>query len=151
MLILDYSPTLSLLHILLPPHSLRHRTTVAAPKFASEFAIDAGHELAMFIWDEGRGHKLTEATYFCLRAPVDSHSLGGVNENGTAAAASSSSSKRGPTKSDAKGEKMSQCAVYSLGDDDDDEIDGDIDDCVTVEDSKEATCVSSPLGHIART
>lgn len=118
----------------------------------------------MFIWDEGRGHKLTEATYFCLRATtVDSHvvlvhegldGMSGGEKDGTSsikAKRNISSSKSVPTKSDTKNEmRVSQCAVYSLGDDDDDgdvenakDVDGD--SGVTVEDdshSREATCVS---------
>lgn len=117
----------------------------------------------MFIWDEGRGHKLTEATYFCLRAAIDSHvdgeglSDGDENVNRTASSnknkkATNISSKSVPTNGDQQGEmrKMSQCAVYSLGDDDenddDDDDNEDIDDCANGGDiSKEATCVSIAL------
>lgn len=85
--------------------------------FASEFAIDAAHELAMFIWDEGRGHKLTEATYFCLAS-------GGNNVHEPVG--------NGNEKVDAGGFRETvetECGVYSLGDTDSDNI--------------EATCVSS--------
>lgn len=34
-------------------------------KFSTEFFIDASHELALFVWDNGTGNKLTPTTYFC--------------------------------------------------------------------------------------
>lgn len=35
-------------------------------KFSTEFYIDASHELSLFAWNNGKGHKLTAVSYFCL-------------------------------------------------------------------------------------
>lgn len=35
-------------------------------RFGSEFFIDASHELSLFAWNNGKGHSLTMAPYFCL-------------------------------------------------------------------------------------
>lgn len=34
-------------------------------KNQSDFFIDASHELSLFAWNNGEGHKLTAAPYFC--------------------------------------------------------------------------------------
>lgn len=34
-------------------------------KFSTEFFIDASHEFSMFVWNNGKGHKLSPAPYFC--------------------------------------------------------------------------------------
>lgn len=34
-------------------------------RILSDFFIDASHELSLFAWNNGRGHKLTRAPYFC--------------------------------------------------------------------------------------
>lgn len=35
---------------------------------SSDFSIDASHELATFIWDEGQGPTLQHSSLLCLRA-----------------------------------------------------------------------------------
>lgn len=35
-------------------------------RILSDFFIDASHELSLFAWNNGKGHKLTMAPYFCL-------------------------------------------------------------------------------------
>lgn len=44
-------------------YSLTER--VRREKIYSDFFIDASHELSLFAWNKGRGHKLTQAPYFC--------------------------------------------------------------------------------------
>lgn len=39
-------------------------------KFSTEFFIDASHEFSMFVWNNGKGHKLTSASYFCQQRKI---------------------------------------------------------------------------------
>lgn len=55
-------------HDMLSPSHLNHSRLVErirTDKNVSEFFIDASHELSLFAWNRGKGHKLTEAPYFC--------------------------------------------------------------------------------------
>lgn len=53
-------------------YSLTER--VRNEKISSDFFIDASHELSLFAWNNGRGHKLSRAPYFCVghRPPLPS-------------------------------------------------------------------------------
>ncbi|XP_035829016.1 beta-1,3-glucosyltransferase-like [Aplysia californica] len=44
-------------------HSLRKRLT--SEKLFSDFSIDPKHELALFVWDNGKGSNLTHVQGFC--------------------------------------------------------------------------------------
>ncbi|XP_037042574.1 beta-1,3-glucosyltransferase [Bradysia coprophila] len=39
-------------------------------KFSTEFFIDASHEFSLFVWNNGNGHKLTSAPYFCQQRKI---------------------------------------------------------------------------------
>lgn len=39
---------------------------IKSEKIASDFFIDASHELSLLAWNKGKGHQLTGAPYFCL-------------------------------------------------------------------------------------
>lgn len=39
-------------------------------KFSTEFFIDASHEFSMFVWNNGKGHKLRSAPYFCRQRKI---------------------------------------------------------------------------------
>ncbi|ELU10358.1 hypothetical protein CAPTEDRAFT_221389 [Capitella teleta] len=45
--------------------SLSNRLAVGRQGMGKDFSIDAKHELAMFIWDQGRGMKMSAAPFFC--------------------------------------------------------------------------------------
>ncbi|KAJ6650035.1 Beta-1,3-glucosyltransferase, partial [Pseudolycoriella hygida] len=39
-------------------------------KFSTEFFIDPSHEFSMFVWNNGKGHKLKSAPYFCQQRKI---------------------------------------------------------------------------------
>lgn len=103
----------------------------AGVKFASEFFIDAAHELAMLIWNDGRGHKLTAAPYLCLRQfaqpqqpqqrPGDSGCDATVMPRRSGGGPASPIAGTDTSDLAADDRRPHRCVVYGRHDDDDDD------------------------------
>lgn len=81
-------------------------------KIASDFFIDASHELSLLAWNKGKGNQLTEAPYFCLHRKSNRKT-------------GSSTAQRARWKRDDKndenngdGQGYAGCAIYSRSHDD---------------------------------
>lgn len=94
--------------------SCRLADRVRSEKIASDFFIDASHELSLLAWNKGKGLQLTEAPYFCLhRKPsrkTDSSSTRVTRRN--------DKSSKNNDENNGDGQGYAGCAIYSRSHDD---------------------------------
>lgn len=84
-------------------------------KIASDFFIDASHELSLLAWNKGKGHQLTEAPYFCLHRKSHGKTDASTQTRLTRHGDKNSKSK---TQHSNDGQGYAGCAIYSRSHDD---------------------------------
>lgn len=112
--LVNFSITLLLLLSFSP---LKHRLAerVRSEKIASDFFIDASHELSLLAWNKGKGYQLTEAPYFCLHRKssrkADSSSTTRMTKR-------NDKNSKGNDENNGNGQGYAGCAIYSRSHDD---------------------------------
>lgn len=99
------------------PSSYRLAERARSEKIASDFFIDASHELSLLAWNEGKGNQLTEAPYFCLHRKSNRRT-GSSTAQRTRWTRQDDKNSNNHDENNGDGQGYAGCAIYSRSHDD---------------------------------
>lgn len=98
--------------------SCRLAERVRSEKIASDFFIDASHELSLLAWNKGKGNQLTEAPYFCLHQKSNRKTDSSTTPTTIWTRRNDKNSRNHDENNNGDGQGYAGCAIYSRSHDD---------------------------------
>lgn len=98
--------------------SCRLAERVRSEKIASDFFIDASHELSLLAWNKGKGNQLTEAPYFCLHRKSNRKSESSTSQRTRWTRKRDDKNSIVHDENNGDGQVDAGCAIYSRSHDD---------------------------------